>query len=156
MKSNRCHIYVANDNALRATGFSYALALRHELGHCNGWPANHPGNKKYVHDAEMPTLPASTRELPPLPTYPPLVCLTPDWKAEPCTERKPDLPVRTWAEIYRYLYRTTWLRAAVYKRPVIDESVWELQVAKTINRKKLCPSVRKGICNARHFHQRAH
>jgi hypothetical protein len=125
-----CNIYIANDNILKKFHYHYAFVLRHELGHCNGWSGDHKGGRKvFVNSVTtVPSLPADAQILP---TYPPLVCVTPDWKTEPCTERKPDPPVRTWAEIYRYLYRTTWLRLAVYKRPVIDESVWELQVAKT-------------------------
>ena len=66
---------------------NYALTLRHELAHCNGWPADHPGAKKVQVDTkvEMPKLPASTKELP---AYPPIVCVTPDWKSEPCESRK--------------------------------------------------------------------
>jgi hypothetical protein len=132
-----CRIYIGTDQLLRAAGFSLALTLRHELGHCNGWRHGNGkldnGRRVYADtQVTMPTLPPSTKELP---AYPPLVCVTSDWKAEPCAERKPDPPVRTWAEIYRYLYRTTWLRSAVYKRPAIDESVWELEVAKTMTGK---------------------
>jgi hypothetical protein len=38
-----CHVYIAEDDILRPTGWSYNLVLRHELGHCLGWPGNHPG-----------------------------------------------------------------------------------------------------------------
>jgi hypothetical protein len=39
----RCDIYIANDEILKTHHhLTYAFALRHELGHCNGW-ADHEG-----------------------------------------------------------------------------------------------------------------
>jgi hypothetical protein len=38
-----CHVFIAEDDILKPTGWNYNLVLRHELGHCLGWPANHPG-----------------------------------------------------------------------------------------------------------------
>jgi hypothetical protein len=82
---DRCEVFIVSDKLLKAVGYSYALVLRHELGHCNGWGAGHEG-KRLVYDgrAEMPKLSASARELP---AYPPIVCMTPDWKAESCKDR---------------------------------------------------------------------
>jgi hypothetical protein len=81
-----CHMFIMTDDLLKVKGFNYALALRHELAHCNGWPKDHPGGKWVRVDTrvEMPKLPASTKELP---AYPPIVCVTPDWKSESCKSR---------------------------------------------------------------------
>jgi hypothetical protein len=38
-----CHVYIAEDEILKAAGLTYEIAYRHEIGHCNGWPADHPG-----------------------------------------------------------------------------------------------------------------
>jgi len=40
-----------------------ALALRHELGHCNGWPNDHPDGRATGFDESvtMPKLPAATK-----------------------------------------------------------------------------------------------
>jgi hypothetical protein len=38
-----CTVYVAQDDILKPTEWTYQTILRHETGHCNGWPANHPG-----------------------------------------------------------------------------------------------------------------
>ncbi len=45
-KDHSCHIYIAEDEILKQTGWPYELVLRHEIGHCNSWPANHPGMRK--------------------------------------------------------------------------------------------------------------
>ena len=76
--------------------------MRHELAHCNGWkhPEDTNGRKFNVGDnwdeaegakwvvastkASMPNLPASTKILP---AFPPVVCVTPEWKQEPCAKR---------------------------------------------------------------------
>jgi hypothetical protein len=38
-KGGRCEVLTIDRTYRRATP---QAALRHELGHCNGWPANHP------------------------------------------------------------------------------------------------------------------
>jgi hypothetical protein len=40
-----------------------ALALRHELGHCNGWPNDHPDGRKtsFEESVTMPKLPTTTQ-----------------------------------------------------------------------------------------------
>jgi len=85
--ATRCEVYIVNDRGLKALGMNYALTLRHELAHCNGWPGDHPGGKKVPIDTrvEMPKLPASTRILP---AYPPVVCVSPEWQPEPCKDRE--------------------------------------------------------------------
>ena len=83
----KCRIFMLIDKQLRAYGSGFpALVMRHELGHCNGWDKDHKGGRKTFIDTriEMPKLPPSTKELP---TYPPVVCVTPDWKQEPCKNR---------------------------------------------------------------------
>jgi hypothetical protein len=84
----KCHIYMLTDKQLRAKGIGgAAISLRHELGHCNGWRGHDGGRKVYIDThIDMPKLPASTRELP---AYPPLVCVTPEWKQESCKARVP-------------------------------------------------------------------
>src|SRR5215510_2543726 len=32
---------------MKARGWTTALLLRHETGHCNGWPSDHPGQRPY-------------------------------------------------------------------------------------------------------------
>ena len=57
-----CEIFIVKDEVLKALGgYSLALILRHELGHCNGWRGHERG--KWVRDATMPELPPGTRWL---------------------------------------------------------------------------------------------
>jgi len=99
----KCWIRMLSENAMKHKGENYAFALRHELGHCNGW--KHPnstngrkfsagdkwdeaeGAKWIAENTKMPVpkLPASTRVLP---ASPPVICVTPDWQKEPCESRK--------------------------------------------------------------------
>jgi hypothetical protein len=37
-----CIIHMLPDEELRARGFTSEMILRHEVGHCNGWPEDHP------------------------------------------------------------------------------------------------------------------
>jgi hypothetical protein len=37
-----CWIVIANADVINAAGYVYDIVLRHEIGHCNGWPADHP------------------------------------------------------------------------------------------------------------------
>ena len=43
-----CTVYLASDDAIRARGFTSAIVLRHEIGHCNGWPGGHPRARTLV------------------------------------------------------------------------------------------------------------
>lgn len=36
-----CHIVVSKQSS-KNPGYRKSQVLRHEIGHCNGWPANHP------------------------------------------------------------------------------------------------------------------
>src|SRR5262245_25407272 len=38
-----CVVHIALDSTLAAAGISFEIVLRHETGHCNGWPNDHPG-----------------------------------------------------------------------------------------------------------------
>ena len=81
-----CDIYIVEDGVLKASHYTLAFVLRHELAHCNGWPGNHPGARKVpVNSVKMPALPASTRWLP---AYPPIACITPERTVESCEKRK--------------------------------------------------------------------
>jgi hypothetical protein len=91
----RCYIFIASDKALKAAhNMDYVTVLRHEIGHCNGWPADHKDGRpsSIDHRSTMPTLPASTKYLP---AYPPVICVTPEWKPVSCVKRKLDAPETT-------------------------------------------------------------
>jgi hypothetical protein len=36
-----CRIVIANKDVIEAAGYVYDVVLRHEIGHCNGWPGDH-------------------------------------------------------------------------------------------------------------------
>jgi hypothetical protein len=86
----RCTIFMLPNEQLRSRGKNaVAFILRHELGHCNGWPGDHKGGRDVLEQfrhghVAMPTMPPVVKELP---VYPPVVCVTPDWKQEPCKNR---------------------------------------------------------------------
>jgi hypothetical protein len=82
-----CDIYLLKND--KDSPVKRSIELRHELAHCNGWGTNHINHIKVPadRDVKMPTLPPGTVTLR---AYPPLVCLTPDGKEEPCEARKPD------------------------------------------------------------------
>jgi hypothetical protein len=40
---NGCMISIANDATIRAAGLDPDVIKRHEIAHCGGWPADHPG-----------------------------------------------------------------------------------------------------------------
>jgi hypothetical protein len=44
--SGNCFVLLVDDTSIKALGWTYDLLLRHELAHCNGWPAYHPGKKR--------------------------------------------------------------------------------------------------------------
>jgi hypothetical protein len=41
--NGECHILMADDATIKHYGWTPEIVLRHEVGHCNGWPVNHPG-----------------------------------------------------------------------------------------------------------------
>jgi hypothetical protein len=109
-----CTIYVLTEETQKRISANLARTLRHELAHCNGW--YHPvATKQFLEgdiwpEAEgakwvrssikvpMPKFPASTRILP---ASPPVVCVTPDWKQEPCSDRKYKDEPNAWAKAVR-------------------------------------------------------
>jgi hypothetical protein len=40
-----CLIILVDDEVMRKRGWTTGLLLRHEMGHCNGWPGDHPGER---------------------------------------------------------------------------------------------------------------
>jgi len=40
-----CIIYLVEDEVMRERGWNTGLLLRHEIGHCNGWPGDHPDER---------------------------------------------------------------------------------------------------------------
>jgi hypothetical protein len=38
-----CRVVIASDQDIARTSTSFEIVYRHEIGHCNGWPASHPG-----------------------------------------------------------------------------------------------------------------
>jgi hypothetical protein len=45
--NNGCRIVLADESIIKARGWTVALIMRHEIGHCNGWPGDHPGERPY-------------------------------------------------------------------------------------------------------------
>ena len=98
----KCFIFASSEEFIKRKDRNYAFMLHHELAHCNGWrhPEDTNGKRFTIGDtwkeaegakwvvastkASMPKLPASTRALP---ASSPVVCVTPEWKPEPCNDR---------------------------------------------------------------------
>jgi hypothetical protein len=57
---NNCIIHIGPDRLFTSMGHNFASVLRHELGHCNGWGANHESMRMIPETTAitMPTLPA--------------------------------------------------------------------------------------------------
>jgi hypothetical protein len=47
LEATVCRIVMAPDADIKAAGFPPELVKRHEIGHCNGWPADHWGALPY-------------------------------------------------------------------------------------------------------------
>ena len=43
-KDNSCLVFMVADDIIRLRGWTAKILLRHEIGHCNGWPGDHPGS----------------------------------------------------------------------------------------------------------------
>ena len=43
--SQSCLIVMVKDKVMRQRGWTTGLLLRHERGHCNGWPGDHAGER---------------------------------------------------------------------------------------------------------------
>jgi hypothetical protein len=55
--ANICTIVIVSDSELNRVGFSPDVVRRHEIAHCNGWPADHKGAlvyEEWVTDAPKP------------------------------------------------------------------------------------------------------
>jgi hypothetical protein len=51
LAADHCVIYLARDEVNRSVGLTTELVRRHEVGHCNGWPKEHPGGRHFTsHD----------------------------------------------------------------------------------------------------------
>lgn len=48
-----CVIVLAPETIFARIGATRTLALRHELAHCNGWPADHPGARSAMGESEF-------------------------------------------------------------------------------------------------------
>lgn len=40
-----CRIIIASKEFIAATGYTDKIVMQHELGHCAGWPSNHPNQQ---------------------------------------------------------------------------------------------------------------
>jgi hypothetical protein len=38
-----CKVFIGSADEIAALGYTMETVLRHEIGHCNGWGADHPG-----------------------------------------------------------------------------------------------------------------
>lgn len=38
----RCFVHILTDDLIRRRGYTPEILMRHEIGHCNGWPGDHP------------------------------------------------------------------------------------------------------------------
>jgi hypothetical protein len=47
-----CRIVIANKEIIEAAGYTYEAVMRHEIGHCNGWPGDHPNARLWEDWAE--------------------------------------------------------------------------------------------------------
>jgi hypothetical protein len=56
-----CTIHIVNDKVIRAAGYEPDNVRRHEIGHCNGWPAEHRGARAPRKSACSSPLPPETR-----------------------------------------------------------------------------------------------
>jgi len=43
-----CHVYLVPESVMKKYGWWKEAMMRHELGHCNGWPGDHPGQRPYT------------------------------------------------------------------------------------------------------------
>jgi len=104
--AKKCRIIILTEDALKKKGYAYNFSLRHELAHCNGWWHPNTTNGKHFSVGEKwdeveggkwvaadtvrpaPKLPENTRILPP-PSQ--VVCVTLEWKQEPCKNRVPTM-----------------------------------------------------------------
>jgi hypothetical protein len=58
-----CLITMVKDEVMRSKGWTTGLLLRHEIGHCNGWPGDHPGERSIMQSSKY-LAPAHERPIP--------------------------------------------------------------------------------------------
>jgi hypothetical protein len=55
-----CQLILVRDEVIRQYGWTTELMMRHEVGHCNGWPQAHPGQRpRWAPAGEPPAKPKS-------------------------------------------------------------------------------------------------
>lgn len=42
-----CHVVLVDEKIIKEQGWTKELMLRHEIGHCNGWGADHAGQRVF-------------------------------------------------------------------------------------------------------------
>ena len=47
----QCVVYLRGNAEIRRQGWTRQIVLRHEIGHCNGWPGGHRGMRPIVRSA---------------------------------------------------------------------------------------------------------
>jgi hypothetical protein len=59
---NSCDIHIIDETFFPKFKESYSVLLRHELGHCNGWPGTHPNStlNRVFHEVDV-QLPSNTK-----------------------------------------------------------------------------------------------
>jgi hypothetical protein len=45
LRGEECYILMMDDAFLNKMNYPPEIVLRHEMGHCNGWPAHRPGGR---------------------------------------------------------------------------------------------------------------
>lgn len=45
--ADSCRIIMVDEKVMKAFGWRRDMILRHEIGHCNGWPGDHPGQRNW-------------------------------------------------------------------------------------------------------------
>jgi hypothetical protein len=43
---------VATEEEIEAAGYTLAVVMRREIGHCDGWPNDHPGARSVLQDKQ--------------------------------------------------------------------------------------------------------
>lgn len=62
----KCYIFMAEDDVIIQHHWTPEHALRHEIGHCNGWPKDHPGMRSVKEAGPSPYLATKLKEILPL------------------------------------------------------------------------------------------
>jgi hypothetical protein len=51
LSSKTCTVHIGDGRNNLFVGYNRDIVLRHEIGHCNGWPKDHPSPRYYSEDA---------------------------------------------------------------------------------------------------------